>query len=176
MFDDAAHVALGVTHDAAVAGGVRQHLGQYRCARSARGQQALQRVRLHQRHIAIQHQGHVVLAIAFQQQQRHRLLHGVAGALLRLLQHEVQIGLAVERLFDAVGAMAHHDDDARRLQLARAVQHVGQHGLARQRVQHFGKVGLHAFAQSGGKDHYIKHKFQERLGRSSGLAAVSRVD
>ncbi|MNQ58331.1 hypothetical protein D3C85_725300 [compost metagenome] len=117
----------------------------------------MQRVGLHQRHVAVQHQRDVVLAIAFQQQ-RHGLLHRVARALLRLLQHEVQVRLAVKSLFDAVRAMAHHNDDARGLQLARAVQHMGQHGFAGQRVQDFGKVGLHAFAQSGGEDHYIKHK------------------
>ncbi|MNC73752.1 hypothetical protein D3C75_1250080 [compost metagenome] len=83
----------------------------------------------------------------------------MARALLRLLQHEVQIRLACKSLFDAIRAVAHHNDDARRLQLARAVQDVGQHRFAGQRMQYFGEIGLHAFTQSGGKNHYIKHKF-----------------
>ncbi len=159
MFDDAAHAALGVAHDAAITGGIGQHFGQHGGALAARVQKALKRFRLHQRHVAVQHQRHIVLAVAFQQL-RHGLLHGVTRALLRLLQHEVQIRLAFECLLDAIGAMADHHNDARGIQLACAVQHVRQHGFAGQRVQHFGKVGLHAFTQSGGKNHYIKHKFQ----------------
>ncbi len=159
MFDDAAHVAVGVAHDAAIARGIGQHFGQHGGALAARVQQTLQRFGLHQRHVAVQHQRDVVLAVAFQQQ-RHGLLHGMTRALLRLLQHEVQVRLAFECLLDAFSAMADHHDDARGLQLARAVQHVRQHGFAGQRVQHFGKVGLHAFTQSGGKNHNIKHRFQ----------------
>ncbi|MNS86492.1 hypothetical protein D3C72_1203980 [compost metagenome] len=158
MLDDAAHAALAVAHDAAIAGGVGQHFRQHGGALAAGVQQALQGFGLHQRHVAVQHQGHVVLAVSIEQ--RHGLLHRVARALLRLLQHEVQkIRLAFKSLFDAVRAVAHHNDDARGFQLARAVQHMSQHGFAGQRVQDFGKVGLHAFAQSGGEDHYIKHKF-----------------
>ncbi|MNQ79185.1 hypothetical protein D3C85_941190 [compost metagenome] len=174
VLDDAAHAALAVAHDAAIAGGIGQHLGQHGGALAAGVQQALQGLGLHQRHVAVQHQGHVVLAVSLEQ--RHGLLHRVTRALLRLLQHEVQIVLAFESLFDAIRAMADHDDDARRLQLARAVQHMGQHGFAGQRVQHFGEIGLHAFTQSGGKNHYIKHKFYIVERRSGGLAAVRCVD
>ncbi len=158
MLDDAAHVAAGIAHDAAITGGIRQHLGQHGGAGATRFQQAPQGFGLHQRHVAVQHQGHVILAIAFKQQ-RHGLLHGMAGALLRLLQHEMQVRLALVSLFDAVRAMADHDDDAPRLQLARAVQHMAQHRFASQGVQNFGEVGLHAFTQSGGKNYYVKHRF-----------------
>ena len=157
MLDDAADLAGGVAHDAAVAGGIVQHLGEHGGAIAARGQQAAQRVGLHQRHVAVQHQRHIVLAVALEQQ-RHGLLHGVAGALLRLLQREVQAFLAAKRLLDAVGAVADHHRDAGGREFARTGQHVRQHGLAGQRVQHFGKVGLHALAQSGGENHYIEHR------------------
>ena len=44
VLDDAADLAGGVAHDAAVAGGIVQHLGEHGGAIAARGQQAAQRV------------------------------------------------------------------------------------------------------------------------------------
>ncbi|CFO44924.1 Uncharacterised protein [Bordetella pertussis] len=78
--------------------------------------------------------------------------------MLRLLQRELQAGLALEGRLDAIGAVPDHHDDARRLQLPRAADDVIEHGPAGQGMQHLGKIGLHALAQSGGEYHYIKHR------------------
>jgi hypothetical protein len=58
------------------------------CQRRHRGQR-LGRARGDQRRVAVQDQGGAVLVV----QHGHGLLHGVAGAQLRLLAHEVQRGL-----------------------------------------------------------------------------------
>jgi hypothetical protein len=88
------HRAIGAAHDAAIARGVGQAHGQQRQllrpAPPAMQPPARAAVAgLGQRHIAREHDhGAVVLQL------RHGLLHGVAGAQLRLLAHKFQVKLA----------------------------------------------------------------------------------
>ena len=86
VFNDGAHIAVSGTLDAAVARGVGQLQREQRQTLSAAcGQQRGQGVGLGQRHVAGQHQRDAVVG-----QQRHCLLHRVAGAQLRLLACKLQ--------------------------------------------------------------------------------------
>src|SRR5690606_9132830 len=58
----------------------------------------------------------------------------------------------------ALGAMTHHDHNFFRLQFTCAVEHVGQHGFASDRMQYFGQVRLHTLAHACCQNHDIKHK------------------
>src|SRR5690606_36140350 len=101
MLDDALDVAALVAHDAPIAGGVFETLGKDGHAARARVQQALKRIGLDKRHVAIQYQCRVA-GRAVVQQQGCRLLDGMAGALLRALKRELQVRLAMESRLDLV--------------------------------------------------------------------------
>ena len=119
VLDDREHVAGGlVAHDAAVSGRIGRFRHQHRQSR-IRCQQALQRGGRDQRHIAVQHQHG-----RFVGNRRDRLLHGVAGAQLPVLQHPLQIALIGKGRLDCIATMPMHDMDALRSQSACGIDHV----------------------------------------------------
>lgn len=146
VFDDAAHAALRIAHDAAVAGGIVEIGDQYRDAAFC-GEQTLQRLGSDERHVAVQHQ-HACI----DRHRRHRVLHGMAGAQALLLLGPVEIGLVGKRGTDLLAAVAVNDVDPCGAELARGVDHVTQHRLAGDLLQHLGRGGLHALALAGGED------------------------
>ena len=90
LLDDGPHrrvVATAVAHDAAISHGVVQ-LQSQQCQFVAAAQvdQLAQGFDLRQRHVAAEHHHDAVIG-----QHRHRLLHRVAGAELRLLAHTLQL-------------------------------------------------------------------------------------
>jgi len=97
---------------------------------------------------------------------RQRLLHGVAGAQLRVLLHPDDAG-AVEPRPHRLAAVAVNHADAARLQGAGAGEHVREQGLTGQRLQHFGQDGAHTLALTGGKNddfHGWHFSAKKRLG------------
>ena len=91
VLDDAHDVAGAVAHDAAVAGRIGQHHAQQADrVRSGGSHQARQRIELHHRHVAVEHE-HLVIV----RDQRHRLRDRVPGAVLLRLQHPLH-GAALE--------------------------------------------------------------------------------
>ena len=98
-------------HDPAVSARLGQLDRQQRELRRRRGvDEALQRLGLDQRHIAVEDQRHAVVV-----KQRRGLLQRVSGAELRLLAHEGQAGRTDARL-DLIRAVTGDDDDPLRPQ------------------------------------------------------------
>src|SRR5690606_38673306 len=78
-----------------------------------------------------------------------------AGAVLRRLQRPQQFAArraAADRLAHLVAAVPVDDHDASRRQAARAVDHVLEQRLARQRMQYLRQIGTHPLALACGKD------------------------
>ena len=135
-------------HNAPVAGGVF-HFQRQQCQvfASAGRNQLAQRVGLGQRHIAGQHHHGSVVT-----QGGHRLLHGVAGAQLRLLAHKFHAKcafcarVACAGCFYFYSAVAGNHDHLARLQGACGVNHMLQECAPGQLVQDLGQSTLHACA------------------------------
>ena len=110
--------------------------------------QGLQGGRLDQRHIAIEHQHHTIVA------QHGHGLHCVASATLRLLAHKLHVAARKRRLTCAARqpVTTTHWRGAKRL---RGMQHMGQQGLTCQCVQHFGAHAFHACALPCRHDDHI---------------------
>ena len=90
VFDDGLHAPGSRAHDAAIARGVgKVDRQQGEIGAIAGRNQVTQSVSLGQRHIARQNNHHAVIG-----QHGHSLLHGVAGAELRLLAHKLQVKAA----------------------------------------------------------------------------------
>ena len=106
-----------------------------------------QRLRPHQRHVAVQHQHQRIVRHA-----RHRLRDRVTGAQLLGLQRPSQRVL-VQCLAHPLAAVTVDDVDVRRAHRARGVDDVGQQRASRQRLQHLGQIGLHPLALAGSEDH-----------------------
>src|SRR5690606_37559985 len=105
----------------------------------------------------------------------------MAGTVLRTLQGEDQAIVSRECRLDRLGAMPGHHHNAVWLQAPSVIQHVLQHGFARDAVQHLGKVGLHALPQSGGEYDDVQHiawasslRFRHLIGKY--VARVSGQD
>ena len=137
VFDNGLHLALGIAHDAPVAGWVVERDGQQSQVLSCtRVDQGLQGVGLGQGHIAREHHHDAIVW-----QVRHRLLHRVAGAQLRHLAREFEARIAIgllECAFDLIGAVARDHNGVARIELVRGVDHMVHQGLARQGVKHLG--------------------------------------
>lgn len=114
-------------------------------------QQLQQAFAADQRHIAVQHEHPRRVG-----NRRHRLLHGMSGAQLLALRGPLQIALIGKGGLHLIAAVPVHDMDRRRLQLPRGGDHVRQHRLARQRLQHFGQGRAHALALARGQDHNVQ--------------------
>ena len=106
----------------------------------------MQRVMLHQRHVAIQHQ-----RVAFVRQVRHRLLHRMTSAELWLLHDELR-RILLHRLRHPLSTVTVNHAHLLRIKIGGVIQHMLQQRLARQRVQHLGLVGIHARAFAGSED------------------------
>ncbi len=161
VFDDRRDMAVGVMHDAAVAGRIGR-FGHQHCEGTRRGHHLRQGVGQDQRHIAIEHQHSRRIGNG-----GHRLLQGMAGAQALRLFHEQQIRLLRKRRPHRVAAVADHDMDARRPQCARRLQHMRQHRPTGQRLQHLGQLRTHPLAFTCGKDHHMqRQRRRDRIGRS----------
>ena len=102
---------LAVAQHAAVARRVVEPRRQQReLAAGAVGDEALERLRPNQRHVAAQHEHLMVVG-----NRRHGLHDGVARAELLGLQRPLEIGLLGERRAHLLGAVAVDDVDAGRL-------------------------------------------------------------
>ena len=77
----------------------------------------------------------------------------MAGTELVRLQHPLQVALGCECRPDLVAAVAVHDVDCSRLQRARCVDHVRQHRLACDFLQHLGQRRFHPLALASGENH-----------------------
>jgi len=86
-----------------------------------------------------------------------RLLHGVAGALLRALQSENEVGLIAKRRLNLFGAMTGHHHDSTRFEATCVVQYMGEHGPTGDGMQNLWKRRLHALALPGGKYDDVQH-------------------
>ncbi len=148
---DAAGLTIfgGIAQDAAVAEGIGQHGAEHGHAVLGRRHQLAQGFGGDQGHVAVedQHQGAV-------RHFRHGLLHSMGGAQLLLLHHGTDLALParLQPFAHRRGAMAEHDLAGLDAGLAHGVEHVAEHGLAADRVQHLGQRGLHARALAGGED------------------------
>ncbi len=107
LLDDAPHLSVAA-HDATVAVRVIEQHRQQADATAGGDQQAFERGRRHERHVAVEHQR--VRAVG---KVRKRLHHRVPGAELRLLQHKDHVALRGKRRAHRLGAMADDDHDAR---------------------------------------------------------------
>ena len=155
LLDDAADVAGGVTHHAAVAGGVGHMLRQQRELAALGGLgQALQGGGLHQWHVAVQDErGHVV------DQHRDGLGHRMARAQLGGLQGPLHVGLPGKCGLDLLAAMTIHHHQPLRVEGAGGIDDMAEQGLAGQRMQYFRQVGVHPFAHAGSQDHDVHLDF-----------------
>ena len=161
VLDDARYAAIGCAQDAAVASGVGQLDGQQRQLPAGHGlrcrDQSAQGVWLGERHVARQHDHRAILA-----QVRHRLLHGVAGAKLRLLAHKLKVKTAYSACCACGGSFYFHstvagdDRGAARLQMRRLPQHMVQKRAPRQALQHLGNAAFHARALAGRHDEDVE--------------------
>ncbi|MNV03859.1 hypothetical protein D3C71_941420 [compost metagenome] len=146
LLDDRADLALGIAHDAPVAGRVG-NLGHQHGQAARLRQQVAQRLAADQRHIAVQHQNGCRI-----RHFRHGLQHGMPGAQLLALLRPAQIGLIGECLPDRFTAVAVNDMDCFGLQLTRGIDDVGEHRAPGDRLQYLGQGRFHALASAGGED------------------------
>ena len=110
---------------------------------------------LQQRVVAGQHEDVVFGVEVVERARRERHAHRVAGAALHALLDELDRNLGdellLQRLGDALGAVADDDHDALERQLRERVDDVQHHRAAAQLVQHLGCARPHARALPGGQ-------------------------
>ena len=153
VFDDGLHrITLATTtHDAAIPRGVGKVDGEQRqlvCA--ALSDQRLQGIRLSQRHIARQNHHHPIIG-----QRGHGLLHGVAGAQLRLLAHALdgqRLARGQQQRLDLVSPVAGDDHRRAGVQLRCCVQYMLHQRHPGQALQHLGQAAFHAGAFASSHD------------------------
>ena len=155
VFDDRADLAIVIAHDAPVAGRILKNLGEHGNPLAAGVEQLFQGFGLHQWHVAIKHQGDIILAVFLEQ--RLGLQHRVASAELWLLQHETQLGRAGVGVLNLFRTMADDDHDLVGVQRPGAVEHMREHRAPGNGVQDLGKIGLHPLAKAGGEYDDIEH-------------------
>ncbi|MPM42586.1 hypothetical protein SDC9_89252 [bioreactor metagenome] len=156
VLDDALHLAVGVAHDAAVAGGIGQaHRQQRQLVAARRLHQIGHRGRLREWHVTGEHYHHALIG----GQLGHGLLHRMAGAELRLLAHELRVELSVRRQlecaagrFHLVGTVPRHHHHAARRKALRLRHHMLQQWPPGQSLQNFGSAAFHARALARGHD------------------------
>jgi hypothetical protein len=85
-------------------------------------------------------------------QDRAADFHCVASAELLGLGREENVGLVLEILADLFGRISDHDHDRLGPGSSSRVDHVTDHRLAADFVQHLGLFRLHPFALAGGQD------------------------
>ena len=91
--------------------------------------------------------------------------HAPSEALIRLYRTWAEGGAGLglggldvggQALAHGVGAMPDHHLDALRLQAARSVDHMPEHGLVGDRMQHLGQIRTHPRALAGGQNDDIQ--------------------
>ena len=112
------------------------------------GEQVGQGLGADQRLVADQDQGRSPVIL----EQRVARLDGVAGAELSLLGGEMDVGLAVQRHPDLVGAIADDDDDRPGPRPPRGLDHVADHRPAADLVEDLGLLRLHPLAMPRRQD------------------------
>ena len=151
FFHDPQQSALIVPHDSAVSRGIVQPRGGQRNSRLGGAvpvEQSTQRLCSDQRHVAGDDQ---YVAVVFAQcLAAHH--HSVAGAQLFRLLDPVDPAVAGERVDDTLLLMADNHVQCLDAGLAAGVQHVSEHRLAAQFVQHFRQITLHPRALAGSEN------------------------
>jgi hypothetical protein len=84
-----------------------------------------------------------------------RLLYGVSGTELGILQDELQ-GWVGKRLTHGLACVSVDDNGPVRMQVPRAFEHVGEQRPAAEMVQDFRQTGMHARALACGEDDYVE--------------------
>ncbi len=169
VLDDARDGAALVAQHAAVARRVVDQRRQQReLAARAVGDEALERLRPNQRHVAAQHEHSMVVG-----NRRHGLHDGMARAELLGLQRPLEIGLLGERRSHLLGAVAVDDVDARGLDGARGADDVLEQRPARERLQHLRQCRVHAFALARGENDY-GNRHQPGTLQPFGLGIITR--
>jgi len=149
FLDDGGHAAVAAAHDASVAGRVGEHGGEdggCGVAGAVRAQQVSQRLGADQRGVARYDDCDLRAADGAARDQ-----HGVAGAVLRLLEN----GLCAQRLNhrrDVFGLVADDDVDCPRLQRHRRAHHVLDQRASAGAVQHLGQRRAQACALARGQN------------------------
>ena len=147
LFDDPQYFATRIAHDAAVSGGIGELDGeQSERLRTRERDQRAQRLRLHQRHIAVEHEHDLIVM-----QRRQRLLHGVPGALLLRLQHPGAARrndgeISGERGLYLLATVTVHDMHRGGLEGARSREYMPEQRPTGERLQNFRQRGVHPFA------------------------------
>ncbi len=145
VLDDGSELTAGIAHDAPVAGGILEIDREHRKRAPGCELDELPEARgSDQGHVPIEHEYRMFVG-----DQRHGLHHGVSGAELLGLQHPVDV-LVLER-FDQRAAVTVDDADIGGGEGSRGSDHVLEQRLARQGLQDFGKVRMHALALPRGE-------------------------
>ena len=155
-------LAVAIAQDASVTGGI-VHQGSQDCACGSGGllgrDQAFERLRTHQRAVAVKN--HEPAVQARERVRRHH--QRMAGAFLFGLLDEADAKADTGRLNGRAhlgGLMAHHHKNSLgRRQCARGAQYVLDQVSAAGAVQHLGFARLHAGAQPGCENHYRQRCF-----------------
>ena len=160
-FADGAHF-VPIAQHAPIRARIGARINSEQCKRLASGalQQGAQRVCLQHGAVAIEDERHTACA-----QVRCRLLHGVSGAALRLLDDDAQRrrlrvrhAPCVAKRLHLRGGVASNDSDGARRQRHHGGQHMRQQRLASERLQHLGVAAFHACALTGGHDDDVKRE------------------
>ena len=174
MLNDGAHQAIRSRKNAAIACGVVQscrqqgHIG---ATAPVCGHQLIDGFGTQQRYVAIQHQQLPLKTLQWRQQ----LLHGMARAVLRILQDKFKPADGAQLLFNTIGLMANNQNSALWLQIAGAGQNPLHQRGASQWLQHLWQCTLHAGAFACGQNSDSEHEQQCETGGIYRMQALDSV-
>ena len=147
LLDDGLDPASVAADDPAVAPGIRELRREHgETAAGGMRHQFFQCPRLHQRHVAVQHQHHVI-RLHLRQREPDRVPR---APLLGLLNPGD--GAAGKRLLHALAAVTVNDADLARLQRRGSVEDVLENRAPGERMQDLRQAGAHALALTRGED------------------------
>lgn len=172
ILNNGLNIAKTIADNPAITGRVGQVNGQQAEALTVTGrQQRLQGRGVNQGNVAIEHQHHIGTFAA-----RQCLLHSMAGTQLLFLYHPVKIVVA-QCLFYLLCAVTNHHMNLAVTDFSLRVQgtedHMLQHGLASDTMQHLWQFGFHAAALPGSKNNDISS--HGSLGRQSAPTGASAL-
>ena len=156
VFNNAAHLARCISKNAPITGGVRQpggEQGDVGTTAAMGADQFVDGLSPQEWHVSIEHQQLTAETL----ESGHQLLHGMAGAVLRLLEHKLESLHGAQLLLDSLGLVPHDQQPPVGLEVACAGQDPLHQGGSGQRLEHFRKSTLHAGAFSGGQDGNGEH-------------------
>ena len=151
MLDDGQYVALGVTLDAAVAGGVSGAHGEHGAGKvTSLGvlNQVLDGLGTHERRVAVKNHRRP-LEVSEGVAHAH---HGVAGAQTLGLLNKLDVGIAVKDGLDLVGMVSNYNDDAVSTRLTGSMNGPPHERAVQKLMRYLGMTGLHTRSLAGGKD------------------------